>query len=461
MTHAPNLQWFNDKTTAELNQFMEYAMAKPDVWVLTMRQLAEWMRDPVPASKMGEWLTCNDVTLAPAVGTVRCQQYTVRSGDSAYSIATAFAVTTDDFILTNRNTPNFGSGENMQPGDTVLIPPWDDGCVGDAVRSVTGPGQVTAQDALPSDVADTNNACRTYITAPQDTWSGVAEMYGVSEADLQGANPDVIGNVSSGVKLRVPPYKESCPKFINDPRPSVLGPSQGVTDLDGPPSGFRINMILKGRSKIDYEFDLSSPFKLTLSRALSRSPENVRFAKITQLDAAARRAILQVPVVDLEVTIPEATPLTMYANVSRGISMDSRFATDLKNFRLSMESPPVIRVLKSSITYDVDPSPITIGSESMPESNDPSKPSNTPSTADADSSSSGLSTGAIAGIAVGAAAGILLLVILALLIARRRARNDDGGDKLSSSVQSSPKGGKSVGSLASEDANDDEAYRPS
>ena len=430
---------------------MDYAMAQPDVWVLTMRQLAEWMKDPVPASKMAEWLTCKDVALEPAVGTVRCQQYTVQSGDSAYSIATAFAVTTDDFILTNRNIPNFGSGENMQPGDTVLIPPWDDGCVGEAVRLVTGPGQVSAQDGFPSDVSDTNSDCKTHIAAPQDTWSSVGEIYGVSEADLEEANPDVVGNVSSGVTLRVPPYKDSCPAITNDPRPSVLGPSQGVADLDSPPSGFRINMMLKGRPKIDYEFDLSAPFKLTLGKALGTSAQNVRFAKMTQLDSAARRAILQVPVVDLEVTIPEATPLAMYANISRSISMDSRFATvDLKNLKLSMESPPVVRIIEATITYDVDPSPLAAGTSRIPGSSS-SESSSSPSTAATDSSSSGLSTGAIVGIAIGAAAGVLLLAVLAFFVIRRQGKDDVSEDKASSSVQSSPKRSKSVESLSEDD----------
>jgi len=50
-------------------------------------------------------------------------------------------------------------------------------------------------------------------------------------------------------------------------------------------------------------------------------------------------------------------------------------------------------------------------------------------------------------------AAILLLGGLAFILIRRRAKNDGSADKVSSSVQSSPKGGKSVGSL-SEDADD-------
>ena len=464
LTHLRSqyIQWFNDKNTDALNQFMEYAMAKPDVWVLTMRQLADWMKNPVPASKMGEWLTCKNVTLTPAVGTIRCQQYTVQPGDSAYSIATAFAVTTEDFILANGNNPNFGSGENMQPGDSVLIPPWDDGCVGDAVRLVTGPGQIMAQEGFPTDVSDTADPCKTYIAAPQDSWSSVAEIYSVTETDLRDANPDVAGNVSSGVKLRIPPYKDSCPSFTNDPRPNVLGASKGVSDQNGPPSGFRINLFLSGRPKIDYEFDLSAPFKLTLSKVLNTSRENIRFAKITQLDAASRRAMLQVPEVDLELTIPEATPLAMYANVSRDLSMDSQFAnSDLKNFRLEMSSQPVIRIIESSVTYDVDPTPLTGATGNSGPSSSSSPSSTSPATSASSSSSSatpsssGLSSGAIVGIVVGAVAGVLVLVFAVILMKKRRAgRNGSPLDDGASSLQSSPKG-KSVGGSDEEYDNDE------
>ena len=456
--HAP---WFTDKNTAALNQFMDYAMAKPDVWVLTMRQLAEWMKNPVPASKMGEWLTCKNVTLTPAVGTVRCQQYTVQPGDSAYTIATAFAVTMEDFILANANEPSFGQGENMTPGDLVLIPPWDDGCVGDAIRPVTGPGQVMPSDGFPSETLTNDDPCKTHVVAPQDTWASVGQIYGVSENDLRKANADVLGNVSSGVKLRIPPYKETCPVFANDPRPAVLGPSQGVNDQNGPPSGFRINMLLRGRPKIDYEFDLGAPFKLTVGQVLNTAPSNVRFAQITQVseptgattagttttEASAgamgtskgnRRALLQVPEVNLEMTIPDATPLSMYANVSRDLGMDSPFAQkDLVNFRITMTSPPVIRIIESSITYDVDPNPTAASASAGPAS------STTSGSATSASGSSGLSTGAIIGIAVGCAVAVIILIVAVVIVVRkRRATNNSSTsqDDAASSVQSSPKG---------------------
>jgi LysM repeat protein len=319
-----------------------------------------------------------------------------------------------------------------------------------------------AQEGFPTDVSDTADPCKTYIAAPQDSWSSVAEIYSVTETDLRDANPDVAGNVSSGVKLRIPPYKDSCPSFTNDPRPNVLGASKGVSDQNGPPSGFRINLFLSGRPKIDYEFDLSAPFKLTLSKVLNTSRENIRFAKITQLDAASRRAMLQVPEVDLELTIPEATPLAMYANVSRDLSMDSQFAnSDLKNFRLEMSSQPVIRIIESSVTYDVDPTPLTGATGNSGPSSSSSPSSTSPATSASSSSSSatpsssGLSSGAIVGIVVGAVAGVLVLVFAVILMRKKRAgRNGSPLDDGASSLQSSPKG-KSVGGSDEEYDNDE------
>jgi len=40
----------------EISRFLKYALAKPDVWVVTPRQLAQYMKNPVPASKMAAFM---------------------------------------------------------------------------------------------------------------------------------------------------------------------------------------------------------------------------------------------------------------------------------------------------------------------------------------------------------------------------------------------------------------------
>lgn len=45
-----------------ISKFLEYALGKPDVWVVTPRQLIEWLQSPVKASDMESWTSrygCN------------------------------------------------------------------------------------------------------------------------------------------------------------------------------------------------------------------------------------------------------------------------------------------------------------------------------------------------------------------------------------------------------------------
>lgn len=53
--HSP---WLNDKKQlAAMRAFIEYALSKPDVYFVSMRQLIEWMKNPVPKSQVGAWLS--------------------------------------------------------------------------------------------------------------------------------------------------------------------------------------------------------------------------------------------------------------------------------------------------------------------------------------------------------------------------------------------------------------------
>lgn len=37
-------------------KFLDYALSKPDVWVVTHQQLLDWMEAPVPASQMKSFM---------------------------------------------------------------------------------------------------------------------------------------------------------------------------------------------------------------------------------------------------------------------------------------------------------------------------------------------------------------------------------------------------------------------
>jgi hypothetical protein len=56
-THSITTGYLTSKTNREqVSKFLAYALAKPNVWVVTPRQLVQWVQDPVPASEVGAWL---------------------------------------------------------------------------------------------------------------------------------------------------------------------------------------------------------------------------------------------------------------------------------------------------------------------------------------------------------------------------------------------------------------------
>lgn len=58
----PSPSAFCSNVRAELNKFLTYARGKPDVWVVTPRQLLDWTKNPVPVSKMASFMAkykCN------------------------------------------------------------------------------------------------------------------------------------------------------------------------------------------------------------------------------------------------------------------------------------------------------------------------------------------------------------------------------------------------------------------
>lgn len=442
--HAP---WFNDKNTRALNQFMDYAMSLPDVWAITTRQLIEWMKDPVPASQMAEWLKCKPVTLSAPLGDVRCQSYTVQSGDTAYDVATKFAVLLDDFLLAN---PEIGDGTKMTVGSPVKIPPYGDDCIGDAVKQVTGPGQVQAD--APAGSGD-KKECMLHNVIPKDTWASVATSFGVAEQVLRDANADVPGDIiSPGVTLRIPPYKETCPVVINEIRPTLIGPSANVYDEDPPSTGLRVNMKIYGKTKTELQLNLEDSFKATVSRALGINPSDIEIVNMTSLNlAAGLRRLMQKEeaLVEIEMTIANTSPLRAFANYTRDLSTESKFSQDLDAFNMRLESEPRIRIIQNGITMDVDASNVPDLGLSTPAPtrvipNGPQEAATT-TTSETESESSGLSTGAIIGIAVGASVAVILACVALIVVVRRRKAAQKQPTEYSNSVHSedsnsSPKG---------------------
>jgi LysM repeat protein len=259
--------WFTPENTAAANRFLAWALAQPDVWAVTTRQLLDWMRAPVPAAQMASWLTCAPVNLSDTPGDTPCQLYTVRIGDSSYSVATQFAVLTDDFLALN---PDLGDGSRLAVDQQVKIPPWDATCVGAAVLAVTAPGVPAVPGAAGAPAAAPGPAappCRTYAVAAGDYWHAVADKFAVAVNDLVQANPGLAADttLTAGSTLRIPPYPMTC---------STPGAAQPATGEDppAPASGLNATMRLAGRTQASFQTELEAPFVAAVARALGVPP---------------------------------------------------------------------------------------------------------------------------------------------------------------------------------------------
>jgi hypothetical protein len=200
------------------------------------------------------------------------------------------------------------------------------------------------------------------------------------------------------------------------------------------------------------QLDLQTPFKATVARALGINPNDIRIVNVTSLNQAAglRRKLLQAePQVEVEITIPNPSPLGAYANYTRDLSMESDFNTkELKAFGLQEISQPLVRVIENGVTMDVDASS-SLGSTSTDQQSASKPAAPTPSdnnsnTSTDEDSSGGLSTGAIVGIAVGCAVGAVLVAGLLFIIFRKKnqktatkgssdsesGRSDEGSPKM-------------------------------
>lgn len=52
--HTPFMQ--DAQFAADTSKFLEYALAKPDVWAVTISQFLDWLEAPVPASGMAAFM---------------------------------------------------------------------------------------------------------------------------------------------------------------------------------------------------------------------------------------------------------------------------------------------------------------------------------------------------------------------------------------------------------------------
>ncbi len=121
------------------------------------------------------------------------QIYTIEAGDSMFRIASLHGIEAD--VLVAYNEWADGIEHVLIPGETVRIPP--DSLI-PASATTTVPGNVVAAD-------DGSGTSCIYTIAAGDNPSRIAERFGISVADLQGANAEsVMQSFLVGADLVIP-----------------------------------------------------------------------------------------------------------------------------------------------------------------------------------------------------------------------------------------------------------------
>jgi LysM repeat protein len=280
--HAP---WFTDDNIAATNKFIEYALSKGDVYFVTMKELINWMENPISASEYQKKANCKPVNVSKATKE-KCQTYIVQPGDFLQSIAGKFGIiNVKDLVSVNPDVQVM----TLKPGDTVKIPPWDASCTsGGTAQSVDLPSDqnvstsepilipetLTQNEATNLPVAETrpidiapppmNEICKVWTVVQGDFLGGVAKATGVSIDEIVRINKlfDSTVPLIVGQNLKIPPYPDCCDSGTCDTNAKVDAPADIVAPIQEAPTRVDISFSLNGVT------DWNDEVKETLTKIL-------------------------------------------------------------------------------------------------------------------------------------------------------------------------------------------------
>lgn len=148
--------------------------------------------------------------------------YTVRAGDSLWRIAMNHRVSPGEIMQLNGLR-----SDTVQTGQKLRIPARG------GSSPAPAPQSATAGKSAPSKPATVGSG--SHVVAAGDTFSGIAQRYGVSQAALQQANPKVNPNVILiGTRLTIPAGAKSAASTAAAPPPSAqAAPSAAAASDSG------------------------------------------------------------------------------------------------------------------------------------------------------------------------------------------------------------------------------------
>lgn len=456
--HAP---WFTPERIALTNEFIDYALSKPNVYFVTVRQMLDWIANPVPASQLATTLTCNPTDLKGYEPPKPCLKYTIENGDYVDLIAGKHGVLAAEVLKLNPGM----TASNIQPGQVVKIPPWDATCenggaaaAAPAPATGTPPAATATTPVASAPAASSSSQCKKWTVEPGQYLFAIAEQTGTTVEDIAAANAlkSVETSIGPGTVLKIPPYApccdtNTCPPdatattTTNTTTTTTTAPvvSELTTPTDTststttmPADRVEMEFVLQGMSGNDFEAQGHSNVINILSQLLETSPDRVTVAATpvvarrrrsrnllqatatatpaaattttatttTSTDAAAGPApnALQVKAV-----IATEDPAVTYVKLDEEIKA-GEFESLLSALGLMAVGTPTIVAYEDGVQIE-DPAGVAAASADVAVSSSSSS-----------SSSTWLSTPVIIGIAVGAGVLLLAAILTTVLCVRRK-----------------------------------------
>ncbi|PRW55955.1 hypothetical protein C2E21_5091 [Chlorella sorokiniana] len=431
MEIAVHTPWFTsnpDHATA-LTSFVKQALALPNVYFVTYEQLRQWTAAPVPASQMQSWLKCNAVNFT-AEERAPCTTYTVKSGDSVWSIAAAEGVEVDELTALNPSL-NTSNGA-IYLGQRLRLPPWTDTC---------------------SDSLAGQEPCRNHTVAAGEGLYSIALAYTLTVDDLLSVNTGVTTTsaLQIGQVLRIPPWPVVECRYGNYSQPATSpSPSPAPGDVVSDSCGTEtvdLDLVLTGFSTATWDAHapqfsaaLSSLVRVTANCiVLTRTTDVAIVSTAGQRRLLAQRSLLQDSQLLVQATIYSlnATQISEYLRAAQqlgtlNLMLSTLGAASVDNTKWAgyAANGALIAAASSTSTTPTPASPSPVASPSPAVSPSPAPTTTDTASAGTTSSKSNKHLGAIIGGAVGGGVGAIIAAAVLVFLIKRRSAGDSGSGGL-------------------------------
>lgn len=328
----------------------------------------------------------------PTDGVTSCRAYRVKSGDSVYSIALAFATSGANIVAAN---PELNDPSRLAPGNAIKIPPWDDSC---------------SEEGILVDPSSANN-----------TPSGTSA--------LVPSTGTLVPNPAASSPVPVTPVTASPPRQVDTGAPTsaqapAIGPAPGASTAANATIvnqlKSKVEMLISGVSNDEFALKQQSVVSAVATAAkVPTTSVSITFVVPATSPSSGRRMLLISSNAVKVQSIVTGDPVAVQNNLlaaQRAGTLSAAFTVEgMALDMMTMIDPlgKITPIVTSASSSDVADSSTTDSESSLP-----------------------LPMGVLIGISVGAVALIVALTAIGCCVSKRRKRRQQ--EENAGSIASAP-----------------------